>query len=414
MQAGLEELRHHLEGRLPEALAILETMVSINSFTANSEGVNRLAEVTAAAFAHLGFNSRAVPTKNPKIGDHLVLERAGASGGQGPVVAMVSHLDTVFTADEERRNDFLWRIEGDRIYGPGTVDIKGGTAVMYLVLSAMKALYSEVFEATTWILLFNAAEEILDPAFGEAAQLIIPADALACLVFEGGRMRSNRFAVVTARKGMVTYQIEAEGKAAHAGSSHRHGANAITQMARVVDAIAGLTDYERDITFNIGAINGGSVSNRVPHYAIARGEMRAFEPALLDEGVKRLEDLQGNNNVQSHSGDYTCEVRVHIRKRWGPWPPNEATDSLVAFWQEAARDMGAEILLQERGGLSDANFIWHHVPTLDGLGVSGGNAHCSERSADGKKDQEYLEVPSIVPKATLNTLAILKLLRSRL
>jgi glutamate carboxypeptidase len=73
--------------------------------------------------------------------------------------------------------------------------------------------------------------------------------------------------------------------------------------------------------------------------------------------------------------------------------------------------MGVEVVREERGGLSDGNFVWDHVPTLDGLGVSGGNAHCSERSADGKKDQEYLELPSILPKATLNTLAILRLLK---
>jgi glutamate carboxypeptidase len=49
---------------------------------------------------------------------------------------------------------------------------------------------------------------------------------------------------------------------------------------------------------------------------------------------------------------------------------------------------------------------------LDGLGVSGGNAHCSERSEDGKKDQEYLDLPSILPKAMLNTLAIARLLEA--
>jgi glutamate carboxypeptidase len=65
--------------------------------------------------------------------------------------------------------------------------------------------------------------------------------------------------------------------------------------------------------------------------------------------------------------------------------------------------------LQERGGLSDGNLIWDAVPTLDGLGPWGDNDHCSERSADGTKEPEYVEVSSFVPKALLNTIAILKL-----
>jgi glutamate carboxypeptidase len=66
--------------------------------------------------------------------------------------------------------------------------------------------------------------------------------------------------------------------------------------------------------------------------------------------------------------------------------------------------------VEERGGLSDGNLIWDNVPTLDGLGPWGDNDHCSERSADGSKLPEYVEVSSFVPKAALNTVAILKLL----
>ena len=64
---------------------------------------------------------------------------------------------------------------------------------------------------------------------------------------------------------------------------------------------------------------------------------------------------------------------------------------------------------QERGGLSDGNLLWDSVPTLDGLGPWGDHGHCSERSADGTKLPEYVEISSFVPKALLNTVAILKL-----
>jgi glutamate carboxypeptidase len=64
---------------------------------------------------------------------------------------------------------------------------------------------------------------------------------------------------------------------------------------------------------------------------------------------------------------------------------------------------------EQRGGLSDGNLLWERFPTLDGLGPAGNNAHCSERSPDGSKDQEYVLVESFVPKALLNALAIMKL-----
>lgn len=79
--------------------------------------------------------------------------------------------------------------------------------------------------------------------------------------------------------------------------------------------------------------------------------------------------------------------------------------------QAAAAELGVRIVPEERGGLSDGNYFWDEIPTLDGLGVSGANAHCSERSEDGSKDQEFCEVSSFVPKTVLNVTAVLKLLQ---
>ncbi len=64
---------------------------------------------------------------------------------------------------------------------------------------------------------------------------------------------------------------------------------------------------------------------------------------------------------------------------------------------------------EERGGLSDSNLLWQAFPTLDGLGPVGANAHCSERSPDGSKEQEYMEAASFVPKAMLNLAGVLAL-----
>lgn len=83
---------------------------------------------------------------------------------------------------------------------------------------------------------------------------------------------------------------------------------------------------------------------------------------------------------------------------------------LFRRWDEAARELGLRALPIKRGGLSDANYLADLGPTLDGLGPMGANAHCSERSAAEGKVPEFVEPDSFVPKAAMNTLALLRLL----
>src|SRR5206468_9526957 len=125
-----------LDAQMPAALELVRQMVCINSFTGNREGVNKLGRLTADCFASLDFTAEFVASVNANYGDHLVLTRKGRSNRS---VALVSHLDTVFPPEEELRNNFRWQPEGDRIYGPGTHDIKGGTAMMWLVLQIGRA-----------------------------------------------------------------------------------------------------------------------------------------------------------------------------------------------------------------------------------------------------------------------------------
>ena len=82
---------------------------------------------------------------------------------------------------------------------------------------------------------------------------------------------------------------------------------------------------------------------------------------------------------------------------------------MFELWKQTGDDLGIPVNQQERGGLSDGNLIWQDVPTLDGLGPWGDNDHCSERSPDGSKLPEFVEISSFVPKALLNTHAIIKL-----
>jgi glutamate carboxypeptidase len=395
-----------LESKLPEALELLRQMVEINSYTANKEGVNRLARFTAQCFAPLGFSAEFVPAANAEYGDHLVLTRTGR-GGQS--IGMISHLDTVFPPEEEQRNNFHWLIEGDRIFGPGTQDIKGGTVMMWLLLNALQAQAPDVFENSTWKLLLNSAEERFSPDFGDLCRSIFDKGTLAALVFEAeGRLGKDHL-MVLARKGRATWRVTASGRGAHAGGKHNAGANAVMQLGQTIQKIAALTDYSRHLTFNVATVSGGTVLNRVPHEAIAEGEFRAFDPKTYAGAKAALLALTGDGDVRSPVDSYKCKITVEILTESRPWPRNPATDRLYEFWKQAGDELQIPVSSEERGGLSDGNLIWDAVPTLDGLGPWGDNDHCSERSPDGSKLPEYVEMSAFVPKAMLNVAAILKL-----
>ena len=401
------ELTRFLNSQMPAALHLLHRMVDINSHTSNRAGVNQLGRFTAEWFAALEFTAEFLPSVHAGFGDHLILTRPGRGANS---VAMVSHLDTVFPPEEEARNNFHWQPEGDRIYGPGTQDIKGGTVMMWLVLLALQTKAPAIFYAVTWKLFFDSSEEVLSHDFGELCRNRLGPGAAAALVFESeGRLAEERLLVV-ARKGRASWRVTALGRGAHAGGKHRHGANAIAQLARTIQRIDALTDYSRELTFNIGTVSGGTGLNRVPHEAVMEGEFRAFTAETYAYAKSALLSLAGPGEVRSVADRFACDVRVEILSESRPWPRNPATDRLFGIWQEAGHELGIPVGPQERGGLSDGNFLWDHLPTIDGLGPWGDHDHCSERSADGSKLPEYVDVPSFVPKAALNTLAILRLL----
>lgn len=398
----MEPFRAGSEEHLPAALDFLRAMVETNSFTAHAEGVNAVARIVEERFAPWGFAAVRVPA-GPGLGEHLFL--ATDPRPDRPTLALVSHLDTVFPAEEEARNDFAWRREGERIYGPGTNDIKGGTALIWLMLAAAP----EMRARANWIVALNACEELDSANFGAACADRIPAETKACLIFEADGGEGDRFSVVAARKGRATFTVRVEGRGAHAGGGHARGANAVVQLADLVTRLAGLTDYAADVTVNVGRIGGGTVNNRVPHEASATLEMRAFDPAAYARTKAAILALAGEGTVRSEDG-HACKVAVTLEDETAPWPVNPGTDGLVDLWRGTGDELGFRVAREARGGLSDGNVLWMRFPTLDGLGPRGENSHCSEQGPG--KEQEWVDGSSFVPKAMLNLRAIERMLGS--
>ncbi|MFA9479502.1 M20/M25/M40 family metallo-hydrolase [Phycisphaerales bacterium AB-hyl4] len=417
-------LQGRLERMLPEALDVLREMVNTNSFTRNAAGVDRVGDLTWQLFESLGFTAdrpQAIDCTmeaRPAMGRHLLMTRPGRSGLR---IGLTGHLDTVFTEQEEREHDFRWREEGERIYGPGTVDMKGGNVLSWMVLAAIREVHPALFDEVTWVVMFNAAEEGLDSDFGVHARRClgpgvspggnpgVNPGALANLVFEGGHLVEGEHRLLVKRKGSARLRIRARGRGAHAGVWHERGANAIVQLIDCLGQTAKLTDYERELTCNIGVIRGGMAPNRVPDFAEALVELRAYDPAVLEQAIAEGLRIDGMSTVCSAADGYAARVEAHCEKHLPPWASNAGSDRLAAMWREAGARLGMAVVGTSRGGLSDGNHTYDVVPTLDGLGPAGGNSHSCIRAADGSVDQEFMLPSTFVPRAAMTALAVERL-----
>ena len=381
--------------------------MAVNSFTANRAGVLRNAELVAAQFRALGFAGERVSAENLLFGDHQFLRRSGKGRN---AVMLVTHLDTVYPEEEEKRHGFSWQVEDGRIYGPGVNDNKGGTVMIWLVLSALRDFAPKVFESLSWEIAANAAEEELVPDFPQLCLARMPRGCRAALVFEACGGSGQGMSLARCRKGSANMRVYVEGRGAHAGSRHREGANAIVEIAQVIDQIARLTDYSRELTVNVGSIKGGGPANRVPHFAQCEVNIRAFDEAILQAGIDAMFALENEPaSVRAVSDGFACRVKVQLLNRNPAWPQSARTDDLIELWMQAAHRLGLTLRAEPRGGLSDGNYLARFVPTLDGLGPFGLNGHSSERNPDGSKLPEYAVVSSFLEMGAINVAAIREL-----
>jgi glutamate carboxypeptidase len=359
----------------------IRAWVEIESHTADVAGVNRCMDACEAGWRTIGADVKRIPgTPLPGVaggGDHLLVNAPwNRAGANEPGVLILCHLDTVHPRGTIKHLPF--RIDGDRAYGPGIYDMKGGA---YLAFAAVRAIAATGKAAPLPVrVLYVADEEIGSPT---SRPLIEQEGARAkyVMVVEPARDGGK---VVIARKGVGRFVLTAHGRPAHAGAKHELGRSALVEMAKQIVAIEGMTDYERGLTFNFGQIRGGTADNVVPAWCEATLDMRVTSMADGDELVARILGLK------SHDPDVRLEVTGGLNR-----PPYEMTKPGAALFEHAravAKPLGIDLVGMATGGGSDGNFIADKVATLDGLGVDGNGAHTME---------EFLLISSLVPRFKL-------------
>jgi glutamate carboxypeptidase len=357
-----------------EILDGIRSWVEIESQTADTDGVNRMMTKVAADYADAGAKVERIAGRDG-YGDHLSLRSPW--GGNAPGILVLCHTDTVHPRGTLSAH-LPFRVDGDRVYGPGIYDMKGGA---HLAFAAFRELTRAGNTTPLPIeFLFTSDEEVGSPT----SRVLIEHAATRAkyvLVMEPARDGGK---IVVARKGVARYVLTAHGRPAHSGARHDEGRSAILELARQVVALEAMTDYGRGTTVNVGQIGGGTADNVVPQLAWANIDMRVATMADAEAMHQKLKSLT----------PYTADVRLEVSGGLNrpPYEQNDGVAKLFAHARALARDLDIDLIGVTTGGGSDGNFTAHLVPTLDGLGVDGNGAHTLS---------EHMLASSLMPRMTL-------------
>jgi glutamate carboxypeptidase len=363
----------HLPFDSETMLAGLRAWVESESPTWDAAAVNRMLDLAAREMAIMGASIELVAGRQG-FGGCVRAKFPHAKQGE-PGILIAGHLDTVHPIGTIEK--LKWRREGNKCYGPGIFDMKGGN---YLALEAIRQLArASIATPLPITVLFTPDEEVGTPS----ARDLIEAEARRnkyVLVPEPGRPNNG---VVTGRYAIARFNLEATGRPSHAGSTLSSGRSAIREMARQILVIDGMTS--EDCTFSVGIVHGGQWVNCVATTCTGEALSMAKRQADLDRGFERMLALSGTSN------DVTFKVTRGVTRP--VWEPDAGTLALYDKARGVAASMGLDLPHGSVGGGSDGNFTGAlGIPTLDGLGVRGADAHTLN---------EHIEVDSLAERGRL-------------
>jgi glutamate carboxypeptidase len=356
-----------------EILDGIRRWVEIETPTEVPAQVNRLADVVVLGYRDLPVTIERIKGHDG-CGDHLATRSSW--GQEAPGILVLSHLDTVHPMGFIERLPFT--IDGDRAYGPGIYDMKGGA---YLAYHAFRQMCANGARSPLGITqLYVSDEEIGSPtsralieAEGRKAKYVLVTEPAR----EGGK-------IVTGRKGVARFEVFVRGVPAHAGTRPQDGRSAIRELGNLIQTLEAMNDFSRGISVNVGVVRGGTKPNVIAEEAYAEVDLRVPTLADADELIAKILSLKSRTDGVS--------VRVTGELNRPPYEKSNAGAALYEHAKSLAAEIGFDLMDTATGGGSDGNFTAPHTATLDGLGVDGEGAHTH---------YEQLYISSIEPRARL-------------
>ena len=364
---------------------------SVNTGTYHRAGLDNLLNQLVTAFTPLGGDLLDLPVP-PADGHALGRVLSVRKRPDAPRrVLLVIHTDTVFGPDHPFQH--VRRTDHRTLSGPGVADAKGGIAVLLTALEALER--SDVAGQLGWEVLLNPDEEIGSPSSGPLLAEAARRNHLG-MVFEPAHADG---ALVGERKGSANFTVTVAGRSAHAGRDFHHGRNAVAVAAEVAVAVSKLTASVPGLTVNVGRIDGGGPTNVVPDRAVVHFNVRLPAHDVADRALadlRRTVDavVAGRDGLALElAGGFTSPPR----------PMDVPTTRLYQQVANLGRELGQPITWHASGGVSDANKLAAAgLITVDSLGPAGGELH---------SDREFMLVDTLVPKAQLAALLLMRVAR---
>lgn len=352
-----------------------------------------LAEIRALACERLGEPAYEARTPGGEYGDVLELvwparpdktagdaESTDLSETSEAPVTSVCHYDTVWPAGTLS----VWpmSIDGDRLTGPGVLDMKFGIVQTIWAVLALRA--AGIAHAPVRLLLTGdeeigsvAGRPVIEAAAANSRVTLVPEPSAA------GQPKDRR-------KGMVFADITVHGVEAHAGLEPENGASAVHALAVLVPEIVALAAPERGTTVNVGTLKGGSTRNVVAGRAECLVDVRVTE---ITEQERVADSLRALTLPEPYRSDERLRLELDVDANRPPMNPTPASEAAMARLEKIAAALGRDLAPQMVGGASDANFVSAlGLPVLDGLGAVGEGPHAWH---------EHLLISGVAPQTAL-------------
>jgi glutamate carboxypeptidase len=354
----------------------LNEIVSINSGTANIDGVNKIQSLLSSWFTELGFSVKLL--NNPE-GENISAKIlvAELSGQSNKFITFSAHADTVFEPSSPFQN--ILKIEPTKWVGPGVIDDKGGIVVLYYALKEYLKIYPK--PKYSFRILITPNEEVgaigFWKMFEEASMnswMVLGLEP----AYEGGLVHS--------RKGNRWIEVTVTGKEAHAGRHHKDGINACKILSEKLVQISKLTDYKKEITVSIGHMEGGQDKfNIVCGSATAKIDTRAPSIEKRNFLKKKIEKILDDPRISTKIVDETPPFSINkISKKY-----------IDQYLNIIEKIEGKKQKAHASGGTGDCNhFSRDGVVIIDGLGPIGGDVHT---------ENEWIDLNSIESRAQILT-----------
>lgn len=372
---------NYIDAHSAEAVSLLEKVINIESATQNLAGVKRVGEVFKGEFAALGLTAKWIdmPAEMNRAG-HLLAETPGT--GRGKRILLLGHIDTVLQGEH-------WRRDGNKAYGNGSSDMKGGDVVL---LYALKALAdSGALKNMRVIVMLTGDEESagrpLEQSRGDMVAAAKRSDL--ALSFEGARGND----ATVGRRGSSSWTLEVSGATGHSSQIFKEhmGSGAILEAARILNQFYEQFHADKNLTFNPSLIIGGTEAtlnsssgtatgktNVVPQKVIIRGDLRFSNEETKAAARAKMRAIVAANLPRT-SAKITFEDGIPAMF------PSAGNYALLKQLSQVSEDLGfgpvGTVDPADRGA-GDIAYVSHLISGLDGLGADGAGAHAPGESVE--------------------------------